>query len=104
MDYNVPPHVYSWAKREIEDYRKNKKRFKHTANRHTDELIAADKRLRAIETVMNNLDDDEMNAAQKIFFERRSWEYMVDYGWSKSAYYNLKNKVIYHVAKEMELI
>lgn len=102
--YKVPWHVRQYVKQELLDYRKNKKLLKNYKG-STRSLLLAEKRLTAIDTVINKLNEEDADAAICIFFDKYSQAGAeTAKGISKAAYYNAMNKVIYLVAEEMELI
>lgn len=102
--YKVPWHVRQYVKQELLDYRKNKKLLKSYKG-STSSLLLAEKRLAAIDTVINKLNEEDADAAICIFFDKYSQAGAeTEKGISKAAYYNTMNKVIYLVAEEMELI
>lgn len=102
--YKVPWHVRQYVKQELLDYRKNKKLLKSYKG-STRSLLLAEKRLAAIDTVINKLNEEDADAAICIFFDKYSQAGAeIAKGISKAAYYNTMNKVIYLVAEEMELI
>ena len=105
--YKVPWHVRQFVKRELMDYKANKKmlaKYKDYGE-HTRELVIAVTRLSQIETVLNRLNKEDREAAEIIFFDKYTQVGAeVAKGLSKAAYYNAMNKTIYLVAKEFELI
>lgn len=102
--YKVPWHVRQYVKQELLDYRKNKKLIKNYKG-STRSLLLAEKRLAAIDHVLNKLNKEDEDAAICIFFDKYSQAGAeIAKGISKATYYNAMNKVIYLVAEEMELI
>lgn len=105
--YKLPSHLRNYIKNELYDYKKNKKKIKEiqTTNTSTRTLLIATQRIQRIETVFNNLSDEEKEIAEKIFFEKCNQVYMeINHYVTKDMYYNLMNKVIYLIAKEFEMI
>lgn len=103
MRYKTPKHVRGYVKKELFDYRQNKKILSmKKGDTHT--LLIAAKRVECIETVFLRLDDTERRAAELIFFEHATQARAEFEGIGKGAYYNTMNKVIYLTAKEMELL
>lgn len=105
--YKLPSHLRNYIKNELYDYKKNKKKIKQIqlTDTSTRTLLIATQRIQNIEIVFNNLDNDEKEIAEKIFFERCNQIYMeVNHYITKDMYYNTMNKVIYLVAKEFDLI
>lgn len=105
--YKLPSHLRNYIKNELYDYKKNKKKIKQIqlTDTSTRTLLIATQRIQNIEMVFNNLDNNEKEIAEKIFFERCNQIYMeVNHYITKDMYYNTMNKVIYLVAKEFDLI
>lgn len=102
--YKIPWHVRQYVKKELMDYKSNKKllaRYKGD----TRGLILANIRLRQIENVLDRLNKDDREAAELIFIDKYTQNGAeIAKGLSKAAYYNAMNKVIYLVAVEMDLI
>lgn len=102
--YKVPWHIRQFVKTELMDYEKNVKLAKDKKS-NTRKLLIVDKRLTQIENVLNNLNDDDREAAKLIFFKKYSPNKAeIERGISKAAYYHAMNKVIFLVAVEMDLI
>lgn len=102
--YKIPWHVRQYVKKELMDYKSNKKlvnKFKGD----TRALILANMRLSQIESVLNSLNEEDREAAELIFIDKYTQAGAeVAKGISKAAYYNAMNKVIYLTAIEMDLI
>ena len=100
----IPWHVRQYVKKELMDYKSNKKlvnKFKGD----TRALILANMRLSQIESVLNSLNEEDREAAELIFIDKYTQAGAeVAKGISKAAYYNAMNKVIYLTAIEMDLI
>ena len=102
--YKLPWHVRQYVKKELMDYKNNKKLIaKYKGD--TRGLILANKRLSQIDNVFQRLNKEDREAAEIIFIEKYTVNGAeVTKGLSKAAYYNTMNKVIYLTAIEMELI
>ena len=102
--YKVPWHVRQYVKKELMDYKSNKKLIKQF-NGDTRALLLANMRLTQIENVLNKLNKEDREAAELIFIDKYTQSGAeIAKGLSKAAYYNAMNKVIYLVAIEMDLI
>ena len=102
--YKLPWHIRQYVKRELMDYKDNK-RLLETYEGDTRGLILANTRVAKIEKVLNTLNKEDREAAEYIFIHKYTQAGAeIAKGISKAAYYNAMNKVIYMVAKEMELI
>lgn len=102
--YKIPWHVRQYVKKELMDYKNNKKLIaKYKGD--TRGLILANMRLKQIENVLNSLNKEDREAAELIFIDKYTQSGAeIARGLSKAAYYNAMNKVIYLVAVEMDLI
>lgn len=102
--YKIPWHVRQYVKKELMDYKSNKKLIaKYKGD--TRGLILANIRLKQIENVLNSLNKEDREAAELIFIDKYTQSGAeIARGLSKAAYYNAMNKVIYLVAVEMDLI
>lgn len=102
--YKIPWHVRQYVKRELMDYRKNKKLLASYKG-STRGLLLAEKRISQIEKVVNGLNKEDADAAEIIFFDQYTQAGAeVAHGLTKAMYYNTMNKVIYLAALEMDLI
>ena len=102
--YKIPWHVRQYVKKELMDY-KNNKRLIAKYKGDTRGLILATMRLKQIENVLNSLNKEDREAAELIFIDKYTQSGAeIAKGLSKAAYYNAMNKVIYLVAVEMDLI
>ena len=102
--YKIPWHVRQYVKKELMDYKANK-RLIAKYNGDTRGLILANMRLAPIDNVLNSLNKEDREAAELIFIDKYTQSGAeIAKGLSKAAYYNAMNKVIYLVAVEMELI
>lgn len=102
--YKIPWHVRQYVKKELMDYKSNKKLVANY-NGDTRGLILANMRLTQIENVLNSLNKEDREAAELIFIDKYTQSGAeIAKGLSKAAYYNAMNKVIYLVALEMDLI
>ena len=102
--YKIPWHVRQYVKKELMDYKSNKKLI---ANYKGDSrgLILVNTRLAQIENVLDKLNTEDREAAELIFIQHYTQSGAeIARGLSKAAYYNAMNKVIYLVAVEMDLI
>ena len=105
--YKLPSHLRHYIKNELYDFKKNKEKIDkiHLTDTSTRTLLIATQRIQNIEAVINDLSKDEKEIARKIFFEKCNQVYMeTNHYISKDMYYNTMNKVIYLVAKKMDLI
>lgn len=102
--YKLPWHVRQYVKKELMDYKANKKLLKKYKG-DTRGLILVNMRLSQIETVLDSLNKEDREAAELIFIDKYTQSGAeIAKGLSKAAYYNAMNKVIYLTALEMELI
>ena len=102
--YKIPWHVRQYVKKELMDYKSNKKLISKYKG-DTRGLILANMRLTQIDNVLNTLNKEDREAAELIFIDKYTQSGAeIAKGLSKAAYYNAMNKVIYLVAVEMDLI
>ena len=102
--YKIPWHVRQYVKKELMDYKSNKKLLKKYKG-DTRGLILANMRLAQIDNVLNSLNKEDREAAELIFIDKYTQSGAeIAKGLSKAAYYNAMNKIIYLVAIEMDLI
>lgn len=102
--YKIPWHVRQYVKRELMDYKSNKRLLAEYKG-STRGLILVNKRLAQIERVLQKLNKEDREAAELIFIKQYSQVGAeIAAGLSKAAFYNAMNKVIYLTAKEMDLI
>ena len=102
--YKIPWHVRQYVKKELMDYKSNKK-LVASYKGDTRGLILANTRLAQIDNVLNSLNKEDREAAELIFIDKYTQTGAeIARGLSKAAYYNAMNKVIYLVAVEMDLI
>lgn len=103
-NYKLPWHVRQYVKKELMDYKSNKKLLSKL-NGNTRELLLISYRLKQIENVLERLNKEDREAAEIIFFEKYTQAGAEIYkGITKNIYYYTMNKVIYLTAVEMELI
>ena len=104
--YKIPWHVRQYVKTELLEYKANRRILNQLkASGSTKTLLLAERRLRQIDNVLDNLNKEDRDVAEIIFFEKYSQAGAeTAKNVSKAMYYNCMNKVIYLVAKEMELI
>lgn len=100
----MPWHVRQYVKTELLDYKTNRKILDRLEG-NTKALLLAEKRLKQIDNVLDSLNEEDRETAEIIFFEQytQAGAEMAK-NVTKAMYYNCMNKVIYLVAKEMELI
>ena len=104
INYVVAWHIRQFVKKELIDYTKNKKMLERYQG-NTRELIIAYKRINQIETVLEQLNEADREAFDIIFVDQYTVVGAeIARGLGRGAYYNAMNKIIYLVAKEMELI
>lgn len=102
--YKIPWHVRQYVKKELMDFKKNKKLMANYKG-DTRTLILANTRINQIENVLNRLNKEDREAAELIFIDKYTQSGAeIAKGLSKAAYYNAMNKVIYLTAIEMDLI
>lgn len=101
--YKISWHIRQYVKQELMDYKKNQKLL--TGAKNTRAILLAERRLSQIEKVLDSLNQEDREACEAIFFLQytQAGAEMAK-GITKAMYYNTMNKVIYLVAKEMELI
>lgn len=106
--YKIPWHVRQYVKKELMDYKKNKKLLDKLSNYtdiNTRDIALIKLKLMQIETVLNKLSQEDQEAAEVIFLSHYTQSGAeIAKGISKAAYYNTMNKVIYLVAVEMDLV
>lgn len=103
-NYKIPWHIRQYVKTELLEYKTNRKILAQLKG-STKTLLLAERRLRQIDNVLESLNKEDRDVAEIIFFEKYSQAGAeTDKNVSKAVYYNCMNKVIYLVAKEMELI
>lgn len=103
-NYKTPWHVRQYVKKELMDYRHNKKLMENYKG-DTRGLILINLRLSQIENVLERLNKEDREAAEIIFFDKYTQSGAeIAKGLSKAAYYNAMNKIIYLTAEEMDLI
>lgn len=102
--YKIPWHIRQYVKTELLDYKTNRKLLNQFKG-NTRNILIAEKRLMQIDNVLQNLNNYDRDVAELIFFEQYSQvRAEMSKNITKAMYYNCMNKVIYLVAKEMELI
>ena len=102
--YKIPWHIRQYVKTELMEYKANRKILAQLKG-NTKTILLAERRLRQIDTVLDSLNKEDRDVAEIIFFEKYSQAGAeTAKNISKAMYYNCMNKVIYLVAKEMELI
>lgn len=103
-NYKLPWHIRQYVKKELLDYKSNKKLIANYKG-NTRGLILANKRLAQIENVLDSLNKEDREAAELIFIDKYTQSGAeIAKGLSKAAYYNAMNKVIYLTAVEFDLI
>ena len=110
-NYKIPWHIRQYVKRELMDYKDNKKlveKYKSNIAAYkgdTRALLLVFARLKYIETVLDSLNKEDREAAEIIFIDQYTQSGAeIAKGLSKKAFYNAMNKVIYLVAREMDLL
>ena len=101
--YKLPWHIRQYVKKELMDYKSNK-RLLNNYKGDSRSLIIAQTRISQIDRVFERLNKTDREAAELIFLEKYSQGRAEIWGLSKAAYYNTMNKVIYLTAEEMDLI
>lgn len=103
-EYKVPWHIRQFVKRELMDYKSNKRLIENYEG-DTRGLILVNKRLAQIDNVIGKLNKEDKEAFYIIFVDKYTQTGAeIAKGLGKAAYYNAMNKVIYLVAKEMDLL
>lgn len=103
-NYKIPWHVRQYVKKELMDYKGNKKLVANYKG-DTRGLILVNTRLAQIENVLQRLNKEDREAAEIIFIDQYTQSGAeIAKGLSKAAFYNAMNKVIYLVAVEMDLV
>ena len=102
--YKVDWHVRLYVKQELHDLKKNKKLLAESSNLDTHSRLVFSKRLADIEAGLAKLDEEERKIADKIFNERYSQVKAEFEGIGRRTYYNVMDKAIYYVAREINLI
>ena len=102
--YKIPWHVRQYVKKELMDYKDNKKKLKSFKG-ETRTLLLAYQRIQQIEKVFESLNKEDREAAELIFIDHYTQTGAeIAKGLSKDAFFNIQAKVIYLTAREMELI
>ena len=102
--YKLPWHVRQYVKTELMEYKGNKKLLAKCKG-STRALLLTQKRLEDIDAVLERLDKEDRDVTEIIFFDKYTQAGAeTAKSVSKAMYYNTMNKVIYLVAKEMDLI
>lgn len=106
--YKVPHHIRVFVKKELMDYKKNIRLLNdlsETSMVNSRGIEVVGKRLFVISQVFENLNEEDRFVAEIIFCQHYTQVGAeVAKGISKAMYYNAMNKVIFLVAKELELI
>lgn len=102
--YKIPWHVRQFVKKELLDYKANKKLIKNYKG-DTRGLLIASTRICQIDKVFNSLNSEDKEIAELIFFEHYTQaKAETTKHIPKSLYYTVMSKIIYLTAQEMELI
>lgn len=103
-EYRVPWHIRQYVKAELMDYRVNL-RLVRECEGTTRSILVAHKRLEAIGRVLDGLCKEDKEV-EEIIFDKHMTQVgaEVNKNISKATYYRTMNKVIWLVAKELELI
>lgn len=103
-NYKLPWHIRQYIKQELLDYKSNRKLL-NSCKGSTRALILAEKRLYQIDKILEALNEEDREVAELIFFDKYTQAGAeTAKNVTKAMYYNTMNKVIYLVAKEMDLI
>lgn len=102
--YKTEWHIRLYAKTELHDLQKNKKLLQESKNLDTHTRLIIAERIGAIEKVLSDLSEYEKAIADKIFNKRYSQAKAECEGIGIKTYYNVMNKTIYLVARELNLI
>lgn len=103
MKYKLPWHVRQYVKKELLDYKKNKKLLSSLESSH--EILIVKLRLEKIETVFNSLSKEDREVAELIFLEKCSQPAAeINNNVGRWTYYDVMNKVIYLTAVELDMI
>ena len=102
--YKLPWHIRQYVKQELLDYKSNRKLL-NSCKGATRALLLAQKRLNQIDTVLESLNKEDRDVADLIFMDKYTQAGAeTAKNITKAMYYNTMNKVIWLVAKEMDLI
>ena len=106
--YKLPDHIKNYVKVELYNFTKTKKLLKDMRKNKlvsSQSLLIAERKVAQIQTVLNRLNEDQRSIAETIFIKHYSQtKAEVEAYISYDSYYYTKNKVIFLVAKEMNLI
>lgn len=104
--YKIPWHVRQYVKTELMEYKDNKEKLEEVEeDTSTREILIVRKRIKQIEKVLESLNKEDREAAELIFIKHYSQQKAeIEKGLSKDAFFNIKAKVIYLTAREMERI
>ena len=102
--YKVPWHVRQYVKAELMEYNDNKKLIR-ACKSNSRAIILTQIRLDKIGAVFDRLNEEDREVAEIIFFAKYTQAGAeTAKSVTKAMYYNTMNKVIYLVAKELDLI
>ena len=99
--------MYEYVKFEVKSYKDNKKTLKRLLrlkNPPTREIEVITLKLKTIEAAFERLSKEDKEAAQIIVVEGLSQGEAEFRGYSKNAYYNALDRIIYAVAREADFI
>lgn len=103
MKYKLPWHVRQYVKKELLDYKKNKKLLSTLKSSH--EILIVKLRLEKIEAVFNSLSKEDREVAELIFLDKCSQPAAeINNNVGRWTYYDVMNKVIYLTAVELDMI
>lgn len=102
--YKLPWHIRQYVKAELMEYKNNVKLIK-ACKGSSRAILLTQIRLDKINAVLESLNKEDRDVTEIIFFDKYTQAGAETAKCvSKAMYYNTMNKVIYLVAKEMELI
>lgn len=101
--YKVPKHIRAFVEQELYDYRRNKRLIVNFKG-NTRDLIIKAQRIAEIEAMLERLSEEDKEAFNIIFWNRINQPKAEQMGYSKTAYYYAKNKIVYLTAEEMDMI
>lgn len=105
--YYLPPHIKSYVKQELYNYKANKKLLcKLTAqkNGNTRDIAVISNKLALIEAALDTLSEEDKAIAEKIFFEDKSQGALEMQGVSRGVYYYIMDKTAYKTAYAFDMI
>lgn len=98
----IPEPIYNYVLYELRTYYNNKKDVKQNKDSlYTDEIISVVERLEQIENALNKMPEYDRKIAD-ILLNGQGWCKAEIEGYSRSAFYKARDRIIFTVAKEMK--